>query len=100
LRPPQQNVGGDVSPVPPIIAAPAKVMGSPPNTWCIWPTLVHVPNDISITAAVLAQLTVATNRQTDRQTQAEGPDHAASETAARRHLCRGCVRCVLKITSN
>jgi len=43
------------------------------NTWFLGPTLVYIPNSISIASAVFVWLTVVTNRRTDT--------HAHSQTA-------------------
>ena len=47
---------------------PIGRFGAPSNMWFPGPTRVHDPNGISIGSAVLAGLTVASDRQTDRQT--------------------------------
>ena len=43
-------------------------IGTPSNTWFLWPTRVLNPNGISIGSAVFAGLTTVTDRQTDRPT--------------------------------
>jgi len=42
--------------------------GPPSNTWFLWLTRVHNPNDISIGSAIFAWLTSVTNRLIDQQT--------------------------------
>ena len=61
------------------------------NKWFRWPTRVHIPNVLSISSAILAQLMVMSNRQTDRQT--NGPRHISNN---RPHFCTPCMRCGLK----
>ena len=43
------------------------------NTWFLGPTRVHNPMGISIGSAVIAGLTMVTDRATDRQTTLLGP---------------------------
>jgi len=46
---------------------PARIgIWTPSNTWFFGPTRVHIPNGISMGSAVLAGLTVATDRPTGR----------------------------------
>jgi len=52
----------------PKIVSSSGGSGSPPNTWLLGPNQVQAPNGISAGSAILAQLMVVTNRQTDRQT--------------------------------
>jgi len=40
--------------------------GPPSNTWFLGPMRVHIQNSISIASAIFAQLTIVTDRQTDR----------------------------------
>jgi len=50
------------------IAENSSVSVPPPNARFPVPTQVHIPNGISISSAVLAQLIVTSNRQTDAHT--------------------------------
>ena len=43
------------------------VFGPPSNTRFLWPTRLHVTNDISIGSVVFAGLTIVTDRPTDRR---------------------------------
>jgi len=56
-------------------------------------TKVHAPKGTLISLAVLAQLIVVTNRQTDRDRQT---DHATVHSN-RSHLCTLCMRCSLVV---
>jgi len=41
------------------------IVGGPRNTWFLGPIPVHIPNGISTGTAILVQLMVTSNRQTD-----------------------------------
>jgi len=60
---------------------------TPVNEWFLGPTRVHIPNGISIGSAVLAGLTVVTDRQTDRPRYSVciNRPHLASRPTAMRH---------------
>ena len=57
---------------------PMGASGPPSNTWFLGSPWVHIPNGISTDAAVLAQLMLMTNRQSDvqitLQRKQQGPD--------------------------
>ena len=54
--------------MPQKLSLPRGGSGPPPNTWFLGPNQVQAPNGISAGSAILAQLMVVTNRQTDRHT--------------------------------
>ena len=53
---------------PPKVPLPVRGSRLRRKTWFLVPPGVHVRNGISIGSAVLAQLMLVANRQTDRQT--------------------------------
>ena len=57
---------------------PPKVSLHSCNKWFRWPTRVHIPNVLSISSAILAQLMVMSDRQTDRQTNKWTTAHQAT----------------------
>jgi len=57
-----------MAPFPLKIALHMGRSGPPSNTWFLGPTRVHIPNDISIGSAIIAWLTIVTDRQTDHAT--------------------------------
>ena len=57
-----------------IALSPKGIWAPPTNTWIPGPTQVHVLNSISIGSAILAQLTIVTNRHS------EHTDHDTSVT--------------------
>ena len=56
------------SPIPLSKLPPHRGIWPPCNIWFPWPTQVHTPNNISISLAIFAWLTMVIDRQTDRQT--------------------------------
>jgi len=69
-------LNGRITGAPPPKTLPLRVR-IPPYYTLLWAHLSPHPNDLSISASVLAQLVVISNRQTDRQTET---DHGTSVT--------------------
>jgi len=77
-----------------IIFARWRQCAPPRNTCFLAPTRVHIPNGISIVSAVIAGLTIVTDKPTDRHTDRQ-TDHAASSvTTGRIYVV---LRCDLKL---
>jgi len=75
--------------LPPQKKLPLRVR-IPPYYTLLWAHLSPHPNDLSISASVLAQLVVISNRHTDRQTDRDRPRNIGNN---RQQLCTVCLRC-------